>query len=381
VDLQVGVTNLANGCHEYLSKDNHPNMSVSRAVRASSAVPLLFLPVAVDDNIYVDGGIQGNMPISAFPGKRALALHLKASSSRPRGHKSVISYVGDILSLLLNASQRKHGVNFDSFAPDCSGKIRLNCPLIDVMSIDVGVCRPFDVRKSEADIKKMIITGRRAAAEYIVARTPCGSVPGSSRISVGMAMWTPAEPSPCRAAIPRLSSITSVATEPSNASEPGEPDGNSFESDRSDDHNEAKAEDAVEVSNTDEGEARCSDTGMEEHTAEKGDRDDHGPATELLDNHVGLKKASGYIRSKEQSVHENTPDSAQLQEALRTIQQVFGSYPSESGKQVLRLLENELALNVLHRMGPSGEPALSETPFERAVSEAQPVNACSARGH
>ncbi len=53
------VTNLLNGEVEYLSSGN-----VAKAVQASSSIPVLFSPVVINDQVYVDGGLKNNVPIT-----------------------------------------------------------------------------------------------------------------------------------------------------------------------------------------------------------------------------------------------------------------------------------------------------------------------------
>ena len=50
----------------YFNKETYPNMTVSLAVRISSAIPYVFKPVEWSNRIMVDGGILNNFPISYF---------------------------------------------------------------------------------------------------------------------------------------------------------------------------------------------------------------------------------------------------------------------------------------------------------------------------
>merc|ERR1712178_422221 len=129
-------------CFEYLDRHSHPNMAVSQAVLASSAIPLVFLPQAVGDALYVDGFFQANMPIAAFPGKPALAFHLSSKSGdevRP-DRRTVSTHIGDILDMLMNSAQRKHGVNFESFTEGGVVKNSLlsNSGDVNILTIDCG---------------------------------------------------------------------------------------------------------------------------------------------------------------------------------------------------------------------------------------------------
>lgn len=58
VPLYVAVSNLSSGKAEYLNEGD-----VSLAVQASSSIPILFSPVEIDGNTYVDGGLLNNVPV------------------------------------------------------------------------------------------------------------------------------------------------------------------------------------------------------------------------------------------------------------------------------------------------------------------------------
>jgi NTE family protein len=50
----------------YLNPESYPDVSLITALRMSSAVPLYFNPINYQDNLYVDGGVIDNYPISLF---------------------------------------------------------------------------------------------------------------------------------------------------------------------------------------------------------------------------------------------------------------------------------------------------------------------------
>ena len=64
--LKITVFNVTKVTTEYWDHENHPDMCISTAVRASTAVPLLFEPLRVGDQIYVDGGVGDVFPFEAF---------------------------------------------------------------------------------------------------------------------------------------------------------------------------------------------------------------------------------------------------------------------------------------------------------------------------
>lgn len=65
-NLVICVTNLSQERYELWNVDNHPNMSVIKALRISSSIPVIFAPMSVNGDIYIDGGLYNNFPIDYF---------------------------------------------------------------------------------------------------------------------------------------------------------------------------------------------------------------------------------------------------------------------------------------------------------------------------
>ncbi len=59
-DLNVIATDLDTGERAVFGRHENGHVPISRAVAASSAVPVLYKPVRIDDRDYVDGGLRGN---------------------------------------------------------------------------------------------------------------------------------------------------------------------------------------------------------------------------------------------------------------------------------------------------------------------------------
>jgi len=56
--FHTAVTNILTGKIEYISKGN-----VVKAVQASSSIPIIFSPVEINGQLYVDGGLLDNIPV------------------------------------------------------------------------------------------------------------------------------------------------------------------------------------------------------------------------------------------------------------------------------------------------------------------------------
>ena len=69
IDLQIGVTNLTKSRFELMNSKNTPNIPIHKAISASIAIPLIFEPVIIDDDIFCDGGLLNNLPIETLFGE------------------------------------------------------------------------------------------------------------------------------------------------------------------------------------------------------------------------------------------------------------------------------------------------------------------------
>lgn len=58
------------------SNQTTPHVSVLKAIQASMAMPFVFEPVIIDNQMYVDGGCCLNLPIGVFPSNETLAFWL-----------------------------------------------------------------------------------------------------------------------------------------------------------------------------------------------------------------------------------------------------------------------------------------------------------------
>jgi NTE family protein len=88
IPFYVAATNLNHGKIEYFSKGE-----LLRPVIASSSIPVLFTPVIINNDSYVDGGVMDNLPIKPIEN---LCRFYIGSFVNPSGHQKVFSSLIDI---------------------------------------------------------------------------------------------------------------------------------------------------------------------------------------------------------------------------------------------------------------------------------------------
>jgi len=63
IKLQIGVTNLTQNKFELLNTTTSPELPIHTAISASIAIPFIFEPIVINNDIYCDGGVLDNLPI------------------------------------------------------------------------------------------------------------------------------------------------------------------------------------------------------------------------------------------------------------------------------------------------------------------------------
>lgn len=63
IKLIVKCINVTKGFNEYISYENHPNLSLLTLLQMTTAIPIFFKPISYNDCLYVDGGLTGGFPI------------------------------------------------------------------------------------------------------------------------------------------------------------------------------------------------------------------------------------------------------------------------------------------------------------------------------
>ncbi len=101
----VGVTNMNKGTLEVLSEG-----SIGDAVMASSAIPIVFKPVEINGNIYVDGGVMCNLAIEPLRKESETLIGINVMATSDVETKSLSNVLGigqRLFNLSIVASARE----------------------------------------------------------------------------------------------------------------------------------------------------------------------------------------------------------------------------------------------------------------------------------
>lgn len=83
--------------------------SLAKAIRASSSIPGIFVPVTFDNRTLVDGGVTNNVPCDVAKAKGAdiiIAVNLQKDVKNLTAGESLVDIIGQSISLMMRESSR-----------------------------------------------------------------------------------------------------------------------------------------------------------------------------------------------------------------------------------------------------------------------------------
>ena len=137
-NLHIAATCLDQGMQVVFSKETHPNMPISTAIRASMAIPFFFTPVEYEGCMYIDGGVLNNYPINYFDGKGGKTIGVRLDTSAEiRGdqiytHENVLKFATNIFNIVYDKLQTKH-----ISKRDWANSIIIDCGSVSATDFDI----------------------------------------------------------------------------------------------------------------------------------------------------------------------------------------------------------------------------------------------------
>lgn len=155
IPLHITATNFDTEKLEVFNSKTHPDVSVAQAVRASIAIPVVFVPEKINGDLYVDGGVKANFAIDHFNGnKNVVGLFFyerPGRKPRPRGLLAFAAFIGRVIDMLIRAKT-------DEDRADAKGVVQI--PLSSSIN---GLDFAFD----EEQVDQMIKEGYECVDEWL----------------------------------------------------------------------------------------------------------------------------------------------------------------------------------------------------------------------
>lgn len=115
INLNIGVTNLTNNSFEMWNYLTKPDICVIDALACSCNLPIVFEPIKIENNFYVDGGVTNNFPINYINKNDYIyTLGICCNNKKISNFNNIFEYLGQILSLSIDNNDNSRIENFNN---------------------------------------------------------------------------------------------------------------------------------------------------------------------------------------------------------------------------------------------------------------------------
>lgn len=154
----IAVTNLTKGVAEYFTYINHPNMEIVNAIIISCSFPVIYTPVKLNNNIYIDGGVLANYPIEYFKNIDNV-IGFVIDYFNKKGIESKINKFDEYYLTLLKIIINKYEFNK-------THKYKKNTVIIDRNKL---INNPMEYKLNNKTKEKLYITGENAFMDFYLS--------------------------------------------------------------------------------------------------------------------------------------------------------------------------------------------------------------------
>jgi predicted acylesterase/phospholipase RssA len=99
IELNFITTNYTLGKEEILSHSTTPELSVLLAIRMSISIPIIFIPVSYNNNLYIDGFLVNNFPIDKIDINKNNYLALNISDEYVRNNPTIMEFIKGCMNI------------------------------------------------------------------------------------------------------------------------------------------------------------------------------------------------------------------------------------------------------------------------------------------
>ena len=150
-------SNVSKNREEYFSYETTPDLSVIKAVRISSSIPIVFTPIIMNGDYYCDGGLTNNFPINYCNKKNTLGIIV--CNSGETEVNCISSYFSSIYNNIIKYANIKNRYNKNNtiFLKGIKGALNLNKEMINNM-----------LKSSKNDTKKFFENNKKLIVYSII---------------------------------------------------------------------------------------------------------------------------------------------------------------------------------------------------------------------
>lgn len=155
IPLHIVTCNIDRREMKVFSSANDPDMDLSLAVRASMSIPGVFVPVKLNGELHVDGGLAGNFLIDYFDDKlEVIGVKFKSVRGKYDPVKNAFEYTSAVIDTMLEANTAE--------------RIE-DTPHHNVIMIE-SKHNGLNLNMTEADVLDMISEGYKATDKWLKNR-------------------------------------------------------------------------------------------------------------------------------------------------------------------------------------------------------------------
>jgi NTE family protein len=120
----------------YFSLENTPNLDICIAIRASCCIPILFAPVCIDDEYYVDAGIVDNFPFDYVKDNKLKDTLGIMITSKPSAcvKYNLLSLMSTLMGALICKSN-----NLNGLPPPCLKIVEIENENVDTLDLNFNI--------------------------------------------------------------------------------------------------------------------------------------------------------------------------------------------------------------------------------------------------
>lgn len=118
----------------YISHETHPELPLYLAIRMSISIPFIYSPIQYENNLYVDGGLLDNYPISLFKNDLSNTMGIQLIGSKNKIDKidNLETYILRILQCIMEGMTLNSKKGFENHTID------INIESINLTNYDIN---------------------------------------------------------------------------------------------------------------------------------------------------------------------------------------------------------------------------------------------------
>ena len=158
IHLKIGVCSLTDKKFKYIDHLSYPDMPISVGLAASSSIPFIFSSTEWKNELFVDGGLIGNLPVTAFPENKCLAFNLLDITDKNNiddNPKNVLDFGRIVIKILYQYAQEMFRIK---------NKNLKNIEYIEIYTNKISL---LDLKIKDESIKKLINFGYNAVETFL----------------------------------------------------------------------------------------------------------------------------------------------------------------------------------------------------------------------